>query len=254
MAPRTPLACALLVGAAACAAPAGGGVADPLEPLNRGVFVFNGVFDLAILRPLTWVYRRVLPAPVRGAVSNVLHNLLSIDTILNDVLQGELAQAGQDFGRFAVNSTIGVGGLFDVAGRYGVAQHDTDFGETLHRWGAGPGPYLVVPFVGPSTARDVAGLGVTFATYPIVYVDDTTVQLVTLGLVGVDRRARVPPKAEQMVRDSHDRYAFVRDAWYQNRRFHLEGEEADSESSEELEDLLDELDELEATGDVDEDP
>ncbi len=131
---------------------------DPLEPLNRAIFSFNLTLDKAILRPIATVYNAALPDPVRDGVRNFLNNLRTPIILANDVLRGEIGRAGDTVGRFLLNSTLGVGGLFDIASELGFDFHNEDFGQTLAVWGIGEGPYLMLPIFGPSNPRDAVGL------------------------------------------------------------------------------------------------
>ncbi|MCR8923551.1 VacJ family lipoprotein [Dasania sp. GY-MA-18] len=188
---------------------------DPWEGLNRKVFVFNDNADHYVLAPVARGYRAVTPDPVETGIRNVFSNLLEITTIANDLLQLEFAQAGADTGRFLINSTVGLLGIFDVASKVGLEKHDQDFGLTLASWGLGSGPYVVLPLVGPSTLRDSAGIVVDSASSD--YMNElehvpTRNQVKALQIVNV--RAGLL-KAEELV--SGDRYVFIRDAYLQRR-------------------------------------
>lgn len=157
---------------------------DPLAPLNRKVLAVNYVLDRAVLQPASVVYRRVVPGFARTGVRNFLNNIIEPRTILNQCLQGKLGAAAADSGRFVINSTLGVGGLFDPATAMGLERHSEDFGQTLGRWGVGTGPYLVLPIVGPSTLRDGGAKLVDVATGPLRAVDDDAVRF---GIGALDR-------------------------------------------------------------------
>ena len=131
--------------------------ADPLEPLNRGVYQFNEAVDNAIVKPVAQVYRAVIPQFVRSSVSNFFANINDVIVALNNLLQGKFTAAYSDFGRIAINSTLGLGGLFDIASEAGIEKHEEDFGQTLGYWGIGNGPFLMLPVLGPSTVRDSVG-------------------------------------------------------------------------------------------------
>lgn len=136
---------------------------DPWEPVNRFVYRFNARFDEAVFLPVSNAYRR-LPAPVRSGVHNFFGNLSEVNSMLNFVLQGRFRHGARSLGRFALNSTVGIGGLFDVARRIGLPARPTGFGVTLSKWGMHPGPYLVLPLLGPSTLRDGIGLAADFGS------------------------------------------------------------------------------------------
>ncbi len=145
--------------------------ADPFESFNRAMFSFNATVDYYALEPVAKGYRAVTPRFFRTGVSNALSNLAAPVTFANDVLQAEPTRAGTTLARFGINSTVGVVGLFDVAKGMGLDKHTEDFGQTLGRWGVGPGPYLVLPLFGPSTVRDGTGRIVDIAFDPLNYAE-----------------------------------------------------------------------------------
>ena len=227
MRPATrPFVVAGLLAATAVAAPAATPepVADPLEPLNRKVLAFNYVVDRALLRPASVVYGRVVPGFARAGVRNFLNNILEPRTVLNQCLQGKLGTAGADAARFVVNSTLGIGGLFDPATAMGLKRHREDFGQTLGRWGVGPGPYLVLPVIGSSTLRDGPAKLVDVATGPMTAVDDVGVRLGIGALDRIDARSRLGSLSEL----GDDPYAFLRDAHLERRERDV-GDRAESE-------------------------
>ena len=140
---------------------------DPLEGFNRAMYTFNDKLDKYVLKPVAKGYHAVAPTPVRRSVANFFSNLHDPAVMLNNLLQGKPGQAASDLGRFMVNSTIGIFGLFDVSSKFGLPKHDEDFGQTLAVWGVGDGPYLVLPFFGPSNMRDAPALVVDWETYPL---------------------------------------------------------------------------------------
>lgn len=194
---------------------------DPLEPLNRAIFSFNLGLDKALLRPLAAAYNTVLPDPVRDGVRNFLSNLRTPIVLANDVLQGEIGRASDTVGRFLLNSTLGVGGLFDIASDLGFEFHDEDFGQTLAVWGIGEGPYLMLPFLGPSNPRDAIGLaGEYFADPVVIWTNNTDREWILYtrtGVDAVDRRSRNVKTLEELERTSLDFYAAVRSLYRQRR-------------------------------------
>lgn len=208
----------LILSLAGCAAtPATPG--DPLERWNRGVHKFNDAIDRGVLKPVAKRYRQVVPQVVRTGVSNVLTNLAYPTTILNDLLQLKLKDTAADIGRFALNSTLGLGGLLDPASRVGLPRNDEDFGQTLGRWGVPPGPYLVLPLLGPSTLRDAPAFAVDTQTDLRSQLDLETAERVTLAVLSVvDRRAELLSLDDAIGR-AFDPYAFVRNAWLQRREY-----------------------------------
>jgi phospholipid-binding lipoprotein MlaA len=196
-----------------------GETSDPLESVNRPVFRFNDALDKAILQPVAEGYVRVTPQPVRTAVSNFFDNVGYLNVVLNDLLQGKVEQGFGDIGRFLLNSTIGVLGLFDVATELGLTRHEEDFGQTLGVWGAGEGAYLILPVLGPSSVRDAPGLAVSAVTNLIFYVGEWAVA-VPLGILGaIDARARVAGAFEFIDQAALERYSFIREAYRQRRNF-----------------------------------
>ncbi|MEO8063160.1 MAG: VacJ family lipoprotein [Pseudomonadota bacterium] len=191
---------------------------DPFERFNRSSFAFNDALDRAVAKPVAKAYKKVTPRIVRTGVSNVLSNLDTVGTVINDVLQGKMRQAGQDSGRFLLNSTLGLGGLFDPASAAGFENNDEDFGQTLGKWGVKPGPYLMLPILGPTNVRDGLARIPDQYTYPVTYLKDTKSQYIIRGIAFVDLRAGLLALDAQLER-SYDRYAFVRNAWMQRREF-----------------------------------
>ena len=194
------------------------GTRDPLERVNRVIYRFNNRVDRAVLKPVTKIYDALLPDLVQHSVSRFFSNLLSPTVILNDALQGKMRQSAADTGRFVVNTTVGIAGLFDVATKIGLPPHDEDFGQTLGVWGVGAGPYVVWPILGPKNLRDSVGWVGDYSTQPITYVDDARDQWGLWALNLVDTRANllgVSSVLEQAA--GHDEYLFVREAYGQRR-------------------------------------
>ena len=198
-------------------------ISDPLEGVNRVVFAFNDTIDIFVLRPLAVVYGVVTPAVVKASIARVFDNLNAPVVFANDLLQLEIVDAGVTAGRFAVNSTVGLAGLFDVAQAIGLERHDADFGQTLFSHGVGPGVYLVIPVLGPSTLRDGAGKGVDLLLNPFTYIFDTGTILALGAADGVGRREAVLEPIEDLRRTSVDFYAAVRATYYQDRAVTLGG-------------------------------
>src|SRR5687767_8700695 len=191
---------------------------DPFESFNRGVYSFNDGVDRAILKPVAQAYRAVLPQFVRSSVSNFFGNINDIITALNNLLQGKFTTAYTDFGRVAINSTIGVLGLFDVASEAGIEKHEEDFGQTLGWWGMGNGPFIMLPFLGPSTGRDAVGRIADYLTDPVTYVDPTRAHNQIYGVRIVNRRSELLDASTVLETAALDPYEFVRDAYLQRRR------------------------------------
>lgn len=195
---------------------------DPLELPNRFIFAFNLALDVIIFKPVAATYRFILPVEVRDSIRNALRNLRTPVVLVNDLLQGEMERAEITLTRFAINSTLGVAGLFDVADGWGYPHHDEDFGQTLGVHGIGEGIYLVLPVLGPSSARDGVGLVVDTFLDPLTYVgaeyDIERELLLRTVVAGVDRRARNIENLEELQRDAIDFYARIRSLYRQTRQ------------------------------------
>ena len=206
-----------------CASIPGNGERDPrdrFERLNRSVYKLNDALDRGIARPVAVGYVKVVPRPVRTGVTNFLANLSSPVTMVNELLQGKLKGFGKDTARLVINSTLGIGGLFDPATKMGLEAGDEDFGQTLGKWGVGPGPYLVLPLLGPSTVRDTLGRATDQFAEPRSYIDDPYVRWGLMGLDLIDTRAGLL-QADDVLRRSFDPYGFVRNAYLQRRQFQV---------------------------------
>ncbi len=191
---------------------------DPFESYNRAMFQFNDAVDRNVLKPVAAAYKDYVPSPVRSGISNFFSNLGDILVVLNDLLQGKFAQARDDSLRFFVNTVFGVFGIFDVATHMELPKHHEDFGQTLGTWGISDGPYLVLPFLGPSSLRDTAGLLVDAQVDPIYDISDTEARYATIGLKAVDTRADLLGASKVLDQAAFDRYAFLRDAYLQRRK------------------------------------
>jgi phospholipid-binding lipoprotein MlaA len=201
---------------------------DRFERFNRSVYRFNTALDHAVLRPVARAYVSYIPRPVRTSIGNFTSNLAYPIAVANDLFQGKIADGVSDAARIVVNTTIGIGGLFDPASRMGLDRHTQDFGLTLGRWGVGTGPYLMLPLLGPSTVRDTVGLGPDYLlTYEIVSENLINNNWVSGGLfvvTVVDKRAGLLD-TDKVVDSAYDPYAFVRSAYLQRRDYLLHGEE-----------------------------
>jgi len=209
---------ALLTGCASVPPGAGQDPRDPLEAFNRQVFEFNEGLDTILLKPLAIVYDTVLPNPVQDCLANGFSNLREPSNAINNLLQGKVKDSVSDVCRFAVNTTIGLLGCFDVASRMGLEKHREDFGQTLGVWGVGQGPFLVLPLFGPSTVRDTAGLGAESVLDVNFWLDNVSVRNTIFAVRTVNLRAELL-KAEELISGAAlDKYTFVRDGYLQRRR------------------------------------
>jgi phospholipid-binding lipoprotein MlaA len=193
---------------------------DPYEATNRQIFDLNLKIDRLMLRPNAERYVTYVPEGTRDAIHNALDNLHAPVVFANDVLQGEPKRASRTAGRFLVNSTIGLAGVFDVGTRLGIEAHEEDFGQTLAVWGAGEGPYLVLPLLGPSNPRDAIGKGVDLAMDPLMYIKVKRHVLWAASLeyaTILDERARNLEAFDDIERTSLDFYATARSLYRQHR-------------------------------------
>lgn len=211
-------AIASLVLLGGCATPGTGDPRDPLEPMNRAIYKFNDGVDKIITKPIAEIYQAVLPSFVRTGVSNFFANINDIVIALNNILQGKIGPAFSDISRVMVNTTVGVLGVIDVASELGIEKNDEDFGQTLGYWGIGDGPYIVLPFLGPRTARDTVGLFGDLWTDPLVHIDPVRDRNAALGLRFVSRRAELLNASKVLEVAAIDEYEFLRDAYFQRRR------------------------------------
>lgn len=193
---------------------------DPAEPVNRAIFKANIAADHAVMKPVAQAYADHVPEAVQKGVRNVVRNLKEPAVAVNDVLQGNVNHAWQSVQRLAVNSTAGVAGIFDVADKLGVPAHKADFGQTLAVWGVGEGPFVELPLLGPSTARDAVGTVVDMAMNPLTFVGGapaTYAGIATGGANVVDSRAQHLRDLNELERNSLDFYATLRSVYRQHR-------------------------------------
>jgi phospholipid-binding lipoprotein MlaA len=194
---------------------------DPLEPTNRVFYAVNNGIDTVILRPLAVAYRYAVPPVVRNPIHNVLVNMSSPVTFVDDVSQAKPRRAGDTFMRFVINTTVGVAGLFDVASGWGYPAHETDFGVTLALWGVPQGPFLFLPVLGPSNPRDALGFGVDTVVDPFFWPPNgggfNTFRITRTAVSAVDARERVLNDTDQIDKTALDPYATYRSLYRQHR-------------------------------------
>lgn len=207
---------ALLLGA--CASGPNANPRDPLEPLNRGIYSFNDALDRSVVKPVATAYRDVLPRPVRTGVNNFFDNLQDAWSFVNQALQLKGEAAGNSLVRVGVNTVFGLGGVLDVASEMRIPRQTEDFGQTLGYWGIGPGPYVVLPLLGPSTLRDTAVLPVDSAGNTVSQLEHVPTRNSLTGLSLVNRRARLLDATQMLDEVALDPYTFTRDAYLQRRR------------------------------------
>ena len=195
------------------------GVADPYENWNRKVFAMNDAIDGAVIKPVASGYKTVVPEPVRTCIGNIFSNVGDVFNAANNLLQGKFKEAGSDVCRIAINSTIGLFGCFDVASELGFEKHQEDFGQTLAVWGVGAGPYIVLPFFGPSTVRDGAAFAVELYLDPWGYIKPIRLRNGIRVARVIDKRSQLLEATDLADGAALDKYSFYRDAYLQRRRY-----------------------------------
>ena len=209
---------------------------DPFEDLNRDIFIFNEKLDEKLLKPAALTYRKVTPQFARTGVTNFFNNLEEIDTTINQVLQGEIKYAFNDAGRFVINSTIGLFGLIDVASKMGLEKHEEDFGQTLGVWSFDSGPYIMIPFLGPSNPRDLLSRPISSFLSGTFAMEDNDVKITLVGIDALETRERLLD-AETLI--IGDKYIFVKDAYIQSREYEINnGSTEDDEFLDDMEDIF----------------
>ena len=194
---------------------------DPWRNLNRPIHNLNHDLDTALLRPVAKAYIKNVPKPLQQGIANFFHNLGEPNAAINDLLQGKSKSAVRVILRFIMNSTLGIGGIFDPASKNGLKRHKEDFGQTLAVWGFGEGPYMVLPIMGPTTLRDIPSRVVSSATNPFTYVKKNKIRI-PLGIVGtINKRAEIEDSIKEVDQSAMDRYIFVREAYRDTRQFNI---------------------------------
>lgn len=190
---------------------------DPYEGFNRAMFSVNEGIDV-VVKPVAQGYDAVAPKPVKTGIGNFFGNIADLWIAFNNFLQGKGGDGISDVGRVLINTTIGIGGVFDVASEMGMEKHAGDFGQTLGKWGVGDGPYFYWPLIGPRTARDTFGWGVDSFADPVWRVDDVPVRNTLAGVRFIDVRASLLPADKVVEEAAFDKYSYIRDAYLQARR------------------------------------
>lgn len=212
------------VGVVACAAvflagcATSGNPKDPMEGFNRAMYRVHDGIDTVLLKPVATGYDAVLPNPVQTGVTNFFSNIGDLMISVNNLLQGKVNDAISDFGRVAVNTTVGMFGLIDIASDVGIPKHDEDFGQTFGRWGADSGAYVFIPVFGPRTVRDTAGLAFDLWADPLGQIDHVPTRNTVRGVKAVNTRANLLPADKVIEEAAIDKYSYIRDAYLQNRR------------------------------------
>jgi len=211
---------------------------DPLEPLNRSLYAINDAVDRVTLKPIARGYKAVVPEFARRGVTNFSRNLFTPRSAVNNFLQGKPGPGFSELGRFVINTTLGIGGLIDIATAGGMPVYDEDFGQTLAVWGVPEGPYLFIPILGPNTLLDAASIPIDIATDPLYHYDNSSVRDKVYVLRVIDLRMRLLT-AETLLEDSKDPYLTLRESYLQNRRFQVY--DGSPPSTDEEEDLFEEF-------------
>ena len=211
---------------------------DPWERMNRATYTFNDKFDKAIARPVARGYRKVTPHFVQTGIRNVFDNVDTTIVMVNDLLQGQFKPFVNDFSRLLLNTTLGIGGLFDPATAAGLEKNDRDFGQTLGKWGVKSGPYVVIPFLGPSDVRDAFGkVADTYSTPRTYLIKNSYWYYGTWLLDKVDQRSRLLDY-DHLIDGAYDPYAFLRNAFLQRRDFKVRGDQSHGDQEQEQENKL----------------
>ncbi len=210
------LAVAAAMGMAGCATTANN-PRDPFEGFNRAMFSVNEGIDV-VVKPVARGYDAVLPGPIKTGIGNFFGNIADLWIAVNNFLQGKVTEGASDVGRVLVNSTVGIVGLIDVASDLGLEKHAEDFGQTLGKWGVGEGPYLFWPIIGPRNVRDTFGFAVDASADPVVHLHDVSARNTLIGIRFIDLRASLLPADKVIEEAAFDKYNYIRDAYFQNRR------------------------------------
>ena len=211
-------------------------VEDPFEDYNRKVWAFNEFLDDNFAKPTAEVYTSVTPDFIEIGITNFFRNINELDNAANQLLQGRPLLAINDFSRFLINSTLGLGGFFDIGSRIGLEMHDEDFGQTLGSWGVGPGPFLMIPIYGPTTPRGIAGRSVSSVLTGTFAIEETDVRIGVTALDALETRARYLEVETLII---GDRYSFIRDSYMQYQAFEsCNGENQSDSFVDDMDDFL----------------
>ena len=209
---------------------------DPFEEYNRKVWAFNEFLDDNFAKPTAEIYTSFTPDFIEVGITNFFRNLNELDNTANQLLQGKPLLAINDFSRFLINSTIGLGGFIDVGTRFGLERHDEDFGQTLGVWGVGSGPFLMIPLYGPSTPRGLAGRSVSSVLSGTFAIEETDARIGITALDALETRARYLEVETLII---GDRYSFIRDSYMQYQEFESsDGENQTDDFIEDMDDFL----------------
>ena len=209
---------------------------DPLEEYNRKIWAFNEFLDDNFAKPAAEIYTSFTPDFIEIGISNFFRNLNELDNTANQLLQGRPILAINDFSRFLINTTLGLGGFIDVGSKFGLERHDEDFGQTLGSWGVSSGPFLMIPIYGPSTPRGLAGRSVSSVLSGTFAIEETDVRIGITALDALETRARYLEVETLII---GDRYSFIRDSYMQYQEFELtNGEDQSDDFVDDMDDFL----------------
>ena len=194
---------------------------DPWQTANRPVFAMNDAFDRALFKPLAKTYDAVMPKPIQAGITNFFSNLNEIDNAINNLFQGKPEEFATSIGRLAINSTLGLAGTVDVASHMGLIHAPEDLGQTFGALGAGAGPYIVLPFLGSSSVRDVPGRILSMYLNPLAWLDDVSFRNILVGVNAVDARSNLLAKEDIASEISNDKYTLYKDAYLEERTFEI---------------------------------
>lgn len=213
------VATAILFCVSGCASKNGHNPRDPWEGYNRAIFSFNEGLDRTIIKPVAKGYEKVVPSPVNTIITNFFNNIGDLLIAANNLLQGKVIDSASDLGRVALNSTLGIGGLIDVATGMTLEKHDEDFGQTFAIWGLGNGPYFMLPLIGPATIRDTFGFLADWQTDPLNFVRPYIARDSLTGVRGLDKRADLLSAEKVIDAGAIDKYRYMREAYFQRRNY-----------------------------------
>jgi phospholipid-binding lipoprotein MlaA len=194
---------------------------DPWQAVNKPVFAMNDAIDSVLFKPLARGYDAVTPMPIKTGVTNFFSNLNEIDNAINNLFQGKPKQFATSIGRLTVNTTIGIGGIFDVASYMGLTHAPEDFGQTIGMLGAGSGPYVILPLLGSSSVRDIPGRILSMYVNPLAWLDDVSFRNTMVGINAIDTRSNLLAKEDIASEISKDKYTLYRDAYLEEREFQI---------------------------------
>jgi phospholipid-binding lipoprotein MlaA len=194
---------------------------DPWQAANKPIFAMNDAIDSVLFKPLAKGYNAITPKPIQAGVTNFFSNLNEIDNAINNLFQGKPKQFATSIGRLTVNSTIGIAGIFDVASYMGLTHSPEDFGQTMGAFGAGAGPYIILPLLGSSSVRDIPGRVLSIYLNPLAWLDDVSFRNIMVGVNAVDTRSNLLAKEDIASEISKDKYSLYRDAYLEEREFQI---------------------------------